>query len=231
MNLFPRISKPAPKSPPATSSSRSSMTFPHGFSDFLKVSPGRRHHAGEYELQPELLERFNQSLRELSPEAPPLTLDQIASASKRALQHHADGSTPPFVQSRMRSLTRLEALADEPGWESSAELHRQVRILQAYRQDDGDLIPDELPVVGLLDDAVLVDVALQLLHDELGEYEDFCRFRKVAAEFAGIAESDTGLTRTQWQEALTEARASLAKTETKVRRYVPNPRDTLFHIG
>lgn len=231
MNLFPRTPPATSPHPRATSSSRSSMTFPHGFSDFLKVSPGRRHHAGEHELKPEHLERFNQSLRELSPEAPPLTLDQIASAAKRALQHHADGSTPPFVQSRMRSLTRLEVLASESGWESSAELRRQVRILQAYRQEEADLIPDQLPVVGLLDDAVLVDVALQLLHDELGEYEDFCRFRKVAADFAGIAESDTGLTRTQWQEALREAHASLAKTEPKVHRYAPNPRDTLFHIG
>ena len=159
-----------------------------------------------------------------------MTLDQIASAAKRALQRHPDGATPPFVESRMRSLMRLEALAEEPGWQASAELLRQVRALQAYRRDDTDLIPDDLPVVGLLDDAVLVDVALQLLHDELGEYEDFCRFRKVAADFAGIAESDTGLTRSQWQEALQEARTSLAKAEAQPRRYAPNPRDSLFHI-
>ncbi len=232
MNFFPKLTRSGKgATPPPVSSSRSSLTFPNGFADFLKVSPGRRHHAGDHELQPERLERFNQALHELSPEAPALTLDQISSAAKRALQHHADGTTPPFVQSRMRSLMRLEALAEEPGWEPSAELRRLVRVLQDYRLEDADLIPDELPVVGLLDDAVLVDVALQLLHDELGEYEDFCRFRKVAADFAGVAESDTGLTRSQWQEALHEARASLAKTGAKARRYAPNPRDTLFHIG
>lgn len=231
MNLFSKAQPAKSAAPSPLSSSRSSLTFPHGFSDFLKVSPGRRHHAGEHELRAERLARFNQALHDLSPEAPPLTLDQMSSACKRALQHHADGATPPFVQSRMRSLMRLEALVDEPGWEPSAELQRQVRVLQAYRQEDADLIPDELPVVGLLDDAVLVDVALQLLHDELGEYEDFCRFRKVAADFAGIAEADTGLTRSHWQEALQEARTSLVKTGTKVRRYAPNPRDALFHIG
>lgn len=231
MNLFSRSPPARPSPTTAPPSSRSSMTFPHGFIDFLKVSPGRRHHVGDYELRPEHLARFNRALRDLSPEAPAMSLDQIASAAKRALQRHADGATPPFVQSRMRSLMRLEALAEDGDWEPSLELRRQVRILQAYRLEDADLIPDDLPVVGLLDDAVLVDVALQLLHDELGNYEDFCRFRKVAAEFAGIAESETGLTRSQWLEALQEARVSRIKTDAGVERFAPNPRDSLFHIG
>lgn len=160
-----------------------------------------------------------------------MSLDQIATAAKRALQRHTDGATPPFVQSRMRSLTRLEMLARDSDWEPSEELRRQVCILQDYRLDETKLIPDELAVVGLLDDAVLVDVALQLLHDELGNYEDFCRFRKVAADFAGIAESETGLTRSQWLEALQEARVSRIKADAGVDRFAPNPRDSLFHIG
>lgn len=221
MNVFTRAT-PAP---------RDSMTFPRGFLDFLKVSPGRRHHVGGYELEPHRLERFNQALRDLTPEAPALTLDQIASAAKRALQRHPDGATPPFVESRMQALQRLELLADDLGFEPSLELRRLVRILQAYRIEDMDLIPDRIAVVGLLDDAVLVDVALQVLHDELADYEDFCRFRKVAAEFAGVSEADTGLTRAQWLEAVQQAHASLAQVDAKPRRFVANPRASLFHIG
>lgn len=215
----------------ATPAPRNSMTFPHGFLDFLKVSPGRRHHVGEYELQPHRLERFNKALRDLSPEAPAMTLDQVASAAKRALLKHADGATPPFVQSRMDALQRLDTMAGDGDFGPSPELRRQVRILQAYRREDADLIPDDVAVVGLLDDAVLVDVALQLLHDELGEYEDFCRFRRVAAEFASIDEDATGLTRVQWIEAIEQAQASLAKVGAKPRRFVPDPRASLFHIG
>jgi hypothetical protein len=222
MNFF------SPKPAPAQ---RNSMTFPLGFLDFLKVGPGRRHHVGDYELQPQRLARFNQALHELSPEAPAMTLDQIASAAKRALEKHPDGATPPFVQARMDALLRLETLAGEAGFEPSAELCRQVRVLQAYRSEDADLIPDSIAVVGLLDDAVLVDIALQLLHDELADYEDFCRFRRVAADFAGMAEADTGLTRGQWLEAIEQAQASLAKDAAKPRRFVPDPRASLFHIG
>lgn len=211
---------------------RSSVTFPHGFLDFLNVSLGRRHRIGDYELEPERLETFNRALRGLSPEAPDITMDQIATAAQRALLRHADGSTPPFVQSRMATLTRLERMAVDEAWGSSDACRHQVDVLQAYRRDDQDLIPDQQPVIGLLDDAVLIDVALQLLRSELGDYEDFCRFRKVAAEFAGMPENETGLTREHWIEATLQASRSVSRLDGKAHeRFAPDPRASLFHIG
>ena len=184
--------------------STGSITFPRGFLDFLSVSPGRRHKVG----------------------------DQIATAAQRALNRHADGSPPPFVQSRMASLMRLERMALDDAWRCSDECRRQVSVIKAYRNQEQDLIPDELPVVGLLDDAVLVDVAMQLLRSELGDYEDFCRFRKVAAEFAGIPQADTGLTRSHWVEAMIQAKQSLGRIEgTDHNRFGPDPRASLFHIA
>ena len=210
---------------------RDSVTFPHGFLDFLQVSQGRRHTVGDYELEPSRLDRFNHALRELSPDAPAMTLDQIASAAERAIVRHRDGATPPFVQSRMAALARLEGLATDVAWSASLELKRQIGVLLEYRRDAGDLIPDDQPVIGLLDDAVLVDVALQLLRGELADYEDFCRFRRVAAEFAGMSEAETGLTREHWLEAMLQAHNSLTRVDgANEDRYVPDPRASLFHV-
>lgn len=210
---------------------RDSMTFPHGFLDFLRISQGRPHCVGGYELQPARLERFNQALHELSPDAPSMTLDQIATAAERALSRHVDGATPPFVASRMAALARLEIMAADKAWASADGVRQQIAVVQAYRRDDNDLIPDTEPVIGLLDDAVLVDVALQLLRDELADYEDFCRFRRVAAEFAGMSEAEAGLTRAHWLEAMLQAHSSLGRIDAKPRqRYVPDPRASLFHI-
>ena len=207
------------------------VTFPHGFLDFLRISQGRRHRIGDYELQPSRLDRFNDALRALSPEAPKMTMDQIASAADRALARHHAGETPPFVQSRMAALQRLEAMAEDQAWDPSDELRRQVDVLHAYRDDEGDLIPDSEPVIGLLDDAVLVDVALQLLRGELADYEDFCRFRTVAAEFAGLPPDQTGLTRAHWLEAMVQARTSIGNVDAAAQHhYVSDPRVSLFHI-
>ncbi len=210
---------------------RDSITFPHGFLDFLRVSQGRRHRIGDYELDPARLEKFNQALTALSPEAPKMTMDQIASAAERALARHDDGATPPFVQSRMAALERLETMAADGDWGASDELQRQVDVLREYRRETGDLIPDAQPVIGLLDDAVLVDVALQLLRDELADYEDFCRFRKVAAEFANLPEDRTGLTRAHWLEAMVQAHTSISSVDAAGQhRYVSDARVSLFHI-
>lgn len=207
------------------------ITFPHGFLDFLRVSQGRRHTIGDYELEPVRLERFNRSLRELSPDAPAMTMDQIATAAGRALERHPGGGRPPFVSSRMASLGRLEAMAGDQGWGASDDLRRKIEVLRAYRAEPGDLIPDGEPVIGLLDDAVLVDVALQLLRDELGDYEDYCRFRRVAAEFSGLPEAELGLTREHWLEAMLQAQESLAQVDAPRRDgYLGDPRASLFHV-
>lgn len=208
-----------------------SITFPHGFLDFLRISQARRTSIGGRELQAAGLERFNLALRELSPDAPRMTLDQMATACERALARHADGGTPPFVASRMAALERLEGMAADQAWAACDEVRRQIAVVQGYRNDGDDLIPDDEPVIGLLDDAVLIDVALQLLRGELADYEDFCRFRRVAAEFAGLTEADTGLTRAHWLEAMLQAHNSLDRVHAKPReRYVPDPRASLFHI-
>jgi len=208
-----------------------SDTFPRGFLDFLQVSQGRRLRVGTFEVQRPRLEHFNQALRQISPDAPSLTVDQIASAAQRALARHADGSTPSFVVSRMAALSRLEAMVADDSWTATGEVRRQVRVLQAYRCDEYDLIPDGEPVIGLLDDAVLVDVALQLLGSELADYEDFCRFRRVAAEFAGLPESGVALNRAHWLEAMLQAHSSLGRERAHPRRYAPDPRASLFHIA
>ena len=60
---------------------------------------------------------------------------------------------------------------------------------------------------------------------------DFCRFRKLAAEFAGIDEDATGLHRGEWLEAIEQAHASLSRIDAKPHRFTPDPRASLFHIG
>jgi len=208
------------------------FTFPHDFLDFLRMSERRPHRVGDYELDPACMARFNGALHELNPEAPEMTMDQIASAAERALAREPEHSDmPPFVASRMAALARLESMAADADWGASEDLRHKVDVLIRYRKDTGDLIPDTRPVVGLLDDAVLVDVALQLLRGELADYEDFCRFRKVAAEFAGLPEGAAGFTRAHWLQAIVQDHANVGRSCVELQdRAAGDPRASLFHV-
>lgn len=214
----------------------SGLTFPHGFMDFLKISEGRRHRIGDYDLDPARLDRFNDALHALSKEAPPVSMDQIASAGQRALQRHADGSLPSFVQSRMTALARMEQLLRDAAWGCDDESRHKIEVVDEYHHCADDLIPDDLPVVGLLDDALLADVAYQLLRPELLDYDHFCQFRKVATEFAGIPESASGLTRQHWLEAIRQARQSLSRLDEREAgerdRFAPTTHNyRMFRVG
>ncbi|MBS0192701.1 MAG: DUF1232 domain-containing protein [Proteobacteria bacterium] len=227
--------KPSSSAAQAAARAASGMTFPHGFLDFLTVSQGRRHRVGDYDLDPVRLDRFNRSLHEISREAPSVSMDQIACAGQRALQRHADGSLPSFVQSRMAALARMEQLVRDIGWGCDDDCRHKVEVVDEYHQCADDLIPDDLPVIGLLDDALLADVVLQLLRPELLDYEQFCRFRTMATAYAGRSEADAGMTREHWLEAIRQARQSLSRIDERdgndALRFGPSaPRHARFRV-
>lgn len=205
-------------------------TYPQGFLDFLTRVADNGYRIAGHELTTEGLARFNAALHAVSPASPPLTLDQITVAAQRALARYPDGGQPVFVTSRLASLQRLRDMQVDPGWSADAVLGDCLLALDAYRDAPDALLPTSLPVVGQLDDAVLIDVVLQKVRDQLAEYEDFCRFRQIAADCVRVPVLDTGLTRQQWLEALAQARESRVAPAGARRRYVADPRASLFHI-
>jgi len=48
----------------------------------------------------------------------------------------------------------------------------------AYFVDPDDLIPDRIPGIGYLDDAIMVQLVVEELHHEIKAYERFCEIRK-----------------------------------------------------
>lgn len=52
-----------------------------------------------------------------------------------------------------------------------------VRKLLGYLDQVDNLIPDRIPMLGKLDDIVLLELVWPVLASEVDEYDDFCRFR------------------------------------------------------
>jgi uncharacterized membrane protein YkvA (DUF1232 family) len=207
-------------------------TFPNGLGDVIGSQFGRRHNAGGYELDGARLPLFNDAMRRMDPTATPLGTDQFATAARRVLERYPTGVTPAFVESRMRAWDHLKQLAADDDWHADADVLERTNALSEYINNPDDVLPDHLPSIGLLDDALLVDVALQNLRSELADYESFCHFRQVAADFAGIDVKDTGLGRKEWLEALQQAQRSHLGWDVRApERFAPvDARATLFHI-
>jgi len=84
---------------------------------------------------------------------------------------------PDFVAKRIPELESLIGMLTDDEWQLP-ETHRE-RLLATfvYFADPEDILPDDIPVIGYLDDVIIIElVARELLHVREA-YDDFCEFR------------------------------------------------------
>ena len=74
---------------------------------------------------------------------------------------------PEFVRSRLACVENLVAMAADEGWGLSPEDKSRVVSALTYFSDPEDLIPDNVPVLGFLDDAIMIEVVQGVLKPEI----------------------------------------------------------------
>ena len=60
----------------------------------------------------------------------------------------------------------------------------------AYFSEAEDLIPDSIPGIGFIDDAIMLELVLQELRQEIEAYEDFCHFHATREKVRGENEDE-----------------------------------------
>lgn len=135
---------------------------------------GHSHPTLPLELSNEAIVRFNAILHELYPDAPRISVDTLASLASW-LQSQSPQQREYLLQARLNRLAELRALRDDPDWPLEPAQAKRIDKLINYVLESNDLIPDDMPVFGLLDDVLLIELAWPILADELDDYRDFCR--------------------------------------------------------
>lgn len=124
---------------------------------------------------------------------------EVAAAAGALLARAKAAVVPDFVAERLGLLETLVAMIGDAAWSLPAEdLERVVGAL-AYFSDPRDLIPDHLPVLGFLDDAIAIELAARELQHEIEAYDDFCEFRQREAARRGLDPAQLGAT--DWLDA------------------------------
>ncbi|MFK7956676.1 MAG: YkvA family protein [Lysobacterales bacterium] len=97
---------------------------------------------------------------------------------------------PNFITDRLSRLRILIDMVGDEGWALPAADRKRVMSALAYFSDPEDLIPDEIPGLGFLDDAIMIELAVRELQHEIEAYRDFCVYRSAEAAHRGIKESE-----------------------------------------
>ena len=85
---------------------------------------------------------------------------------------------PHFVQERISQLAKLIQMLKDEDWRLEGEDRKRVLNALAYFADPDDLIPDRVPGLGYLDDAIMVELVVRDLKHEIEAFDAFVEFRK-----------------------------------------------------
>lgn len=92
---------------------------------------------------------------------------------------------PDFVHERIAPLKLLIEMLGDAEW--ALPKYERERLLAAlvYFGDPEDLIPDDIPGIGYLDDAIMIELVLRELRHIVEAYQDFRAYRSDYAERYG----------------------------------------------
>jgi uncharacterized membrane protein YkvA (DUF1232 family) len=102
-----------------------------------------------------------------------------------------ESEPPDFVVERIRTLEQLIEMLRDDDWRLEGGDRARILDAIAYFVDPDDLIPDRIPGIGFLDDAIMVELVASELAHEIEAYRDFCEYRKRCRKADGPAKLET----------------------------------------
>jgi uncharacterized membrane protein YkvA (DUF1232 family) len=85
---------------------------------------------------------------------------------------------PDFITERLQKLRVLQAMLTDADWPLREAERQPVLAALAYVCDPEDIIPDDIPGIGLLDDAVMIELVFRELRHQIEAYEEFRAYRQ-----------------------------------------------------
>ncbi|MFC3032313.1 YkvA family protein [Pseudoalteromonas fenneropenaei] len=118
-----------------------------------------------------------------------LSDDEIITRARALVSKMENATLPEFVQCRLLSLNALIDAVQDDEWQMPEDEKKEIMTSLAYFSEPEDIVPDNVPVLGYLDDAIMIELVLQNLSLDLKAYREFCGFRATEESRRGEAAS------------------------------------------
>jgi len=132
--------------------------------------------------------------------------EKIAAATRNIFEAAQGVDLPDFISERLDKLGVLADMVTDSEWQLPAEDRERVLSAMAYFANPDDLIPDRVPGIGFLDDAIMAELVVKDLEAEISAYQEFCTYRSAEEQRRAGRDEPTDVSREEW---LADKRASL----------------------
>lgn len=131
-----------------------------------------------FELSDKDLRYFRQVLKKVRTGRNAENENVILREAEDLLEEVKRTDAPEYVQNRIGQLSKLIRMLEDKDWRLEGADRKRVLNALAYFADPDDLIPDRVPGLGYLDDAIMVELVVQDLKHEIEAFDAFVLFRK-----------------------------------------------------
>ncbi len=136
------------------------------------------------------LEHFRNLARQAMANTEHHAREAIITAARNLLKQVDETVEVDYIRTRLGQLQVLIDMLEDEGWGMMEVGQKRVLAALAYFNNPEDLIPDHIPGVGFLDDAIMVELLARELKPEIDAYRDFVKYREAAAKRKGVDPSE-----------------------------------------
>jgi hypothetical protein len=144
------------------------------------------------------LDFFRNVMHQAREKARDISQQEIIASAKQLLEQVNQSDCTDFIRDHMTQLETLISMVVDKGWGLIEEDLDRVLSALSYFTESQDLIPDDTPGLGFLDDAIMIEIVCKALEHEIQAYREFLVFRVSQANRSGQDAAD--FQRSDWLE-------------------------------
>ena len=162
-----------------------------------------------FELSDSDLDHFRSMMKAAMQKASEYPPAEVLKKARAVCAEMEQASLPDFVKHRMESLETLITALEDSEWQMPEDEKNEILTSLAYFSEPEDLVPDNIPGLGFVDDAIMIELVIQELSQDLAAYKQFCKYRLTEENRRGV---EANVNRESWLESKrTELRSNMRR--------------------